>query len=204
MTELNLGTVLELQPKAISGLTYIPNYINSLEHNQLLNEVDQQTWSIESVELTRRLQQHGYRYDYKNGILVSSSYVGPLPDWAQSLAKRLYRDGLMARVPDQLTVNEYEPGQGLTGHVDCVTCFGDTLATFSLGSSYVMEFTHTQTQETREILLSPGSVLVLQGEARYVWQHSVAHRKIDKYQGKEFIRTRRVALTFREALFPHK
>lgn len=204
MTELNLGTVLELEPKAISGLTYIPNYINTLEQNQLLNKVDQHTWSIESVEYTRRLQQHGYRYDYKNGVLVSSSYLGPLPDWAQSLTQRLYRDGLIARLPDQLTVNEYEAGQGLTSHIDCVTCFGSTLATFSLGSSYIMEFTHSQTHEKREILLSPGSLLVLQEEARYVWQHSVAHRKIDKYQGKEFVRTRRVALTFREALFPYK
>jgi alkylated DNA repair dioxygenase AlkB len=110
----------------------------------------------------------------------------------------------MATVPDQVTVNEYEPGQGLTSHVDCVSCFGNTIITLSLGSSYVMEFTHSQTKEKTEILLLPGSLLVLQREARYAWQHSVSPRKIDKYKGQEFVRARRVALTFREALFPYK
>lgn len=204
MTQLDLEIILEPETRAISGLQYVPNYINGVEQNELLNSIDQQVWSIESVEFTRRLQQHGYRYDYENGFLVSSSYLGPLPEWAASIAKRLYSDGLIATIPDQSTVNEYEPGQGLTSHVDCTTCFGDTIITLSLGSSYVMEFTHSQTKEKSEILLSPGSLLILQGEARYVWQHSVAARKIDKYKGKEIVRSRRVSLTFREALFPHK
>ena len=204
MTQLDLEIILEPETRAISGLQYVPNYINAAEQNELLNSIDQQVWSIESIEFTRRLQQHGYRYDYENGFLVSSSYLGPLPDWVASIAKRLYGDGLITTIPDQITVNEYEPGQGLTSHVDCTTCFGDTIITLSLGSSYVMEFTHSQTKEKSEILLLPGSLLVLQGEARYVWQHSVAARKTDKYKDKEIVRSRRVSLTFREALFPHK
>ncbi len=67
-----------------------------------------------------------------------------------------------------------------------------------------MEFTHSQTQEKREILLLPGSLLVLQREARYLWQHSVAALNSDKYKGREFARSRRVSITFREAAFPHK
>jgi alkylated DNA repair dioxygenase AlkB len=204
MTQLDLEIILEPETRAISGLQYVPNYINAAEQNELLNSIDQQVWSIESIEFTRRLQQHGYRYDYENGFLVSSSYLGPLPDWVASIAKRLYGDGLITTIPDQITVNEYEPGQGLTSHVDCTTCFGDTIITLSLGSSYVMEFTHSQTKEKSEILLLPGSLLVLQGEARYVWQHSVAARKTDKYKDKEIVRSRRVSITFREALFPHK
>ncbi|HEY9635756.1 MAG TPA: alpha-ketoglutarate-dependent dioxygenase AlkB [Coleofasciculaceae cyanobacterium] len=204
MSELNLVITQEPENRVISGLTYIPNYINGAQHQKLLNKIDQEVWSIESVEFKRRIQQHGYRYEYKNDILVSSSYLGPLPDWAGSIARQLYDDGFMAKVPDQVTVNEYEPGQGLTSHVDCVTCFGGTIITLSLSSTYVMEFTQIQTQERTKILLSPGSLLILRGEARYLWQHSVTPCKIDNYNGKEFVRSRRVALTFREALFPHK
>lgn len=203
MTKLD-SRIMLTETRIISGLTYIPNYIKVTEQNHLLNLIDQQVWSIESVESKRRIQQHGYRYEYKNGILAASSYLGSLPDWAQSIAHQFYDDRLIATVPDQLTVNEYEPGQGLTSHVDCVSCFGNTIITLSLGSSYVMEFTHFQTKEIREILLLPGSLLILQGEARYIWQHSVAARTIDIYRGKEFIRTRRISLTFREALFPYK
>lgn len=204
MTELYFDIFQESETLTIPGLTYIPNYVGLLEQNQLLKEIDEQEWSIESVESTRRIQQHGYRYEYQNGILVACNYLGDLPDWAMRIAKRLYGDRLTEIVLDQATVNEYEPGQGLRSHIDCVTCFGDTLITLSLGSPYVMEFTHSQTQEKRELLLLPGSLLALKREARYVWQHGVRPRDRDSYQGREFIRSRRVSLTFREAAFPHK
>jgi alkylated DNA repair dioxygenase AlkB len=204
MTDLDLEINRESETLAISGITYIPNYVNVNEQNQLLNVIDQQAWSLESVESKRRIQQHGYRYEYQNGVLVACNYLGYLPEWAGSIANRLYSDRLTSNVPDQVTVNEYEPGQGLRSHVDCATCFGNTIITLSLGSTYVMEFTNSQTKETREILLVPGSLLVLQGEARYIWQHGVIARKKDMYKGREFVRTRRVAMTFRDALFPHR
>jgi len=204
MTQINLETIRESDSLAIPGLTYIRDYINVDEQNQLLNFIDRQTWSLESVESTRRIQQHGYRYDYKNGVLVAATHLGLLPDWLHSIATRIHRDRLTTKIPDQATVNEYEPGQGLTSHVDCVTCFGNTIITLSLGSPYVMEFRHTQMREKRELLLLPGSLLVLKNEARYGWQHSVTPRAKDIYQGREIVRTRRVAVTFREALFPYK
>lgn len=204
MTQLDLDIFPEAEALTIPGLTYIPNYIDLPEQNQLLKEIDEQEWAIESVESTRRIQQHGYKYEYQNGILVACNYLGDLPDWARGIANRLYGDRLTKIVLDQATVNEYEPGQGLRSHIDCVTCFGDTLITLSLGSSYVMEFTHFQTQEKREILLLPGSLLALKREARYLWQHGVMPRIRDIYRGQEFVRSRRVSLTFREAAFPHK
>lgn len=204
ITQLNLETIPAPEPKTISGLKYIPDYIKIDEQNQLLDIIDQQEWAIESFESKRRLQQHGFRYEYENGILVASTYLGRLPDWASSIATRLYEDSLTAKVLDQATVNEYYPGQGLRGHVDCTTCFGNIIVTVSLGGYCVMDFTHSQTQEKTQFLLEPGSLLILQGESRYVWYHSVTAREVDTYQGREFVRTRRVSLTLREALFPHK
>ena len=204
MTELEFKRIQESETLSIPGLTYIPNYISIDEQNQLLNAIDQQVWSLESLESRRRIQQHGYKYEYQNGILVACNYLGSLPEWAESIAQRLYRDRITTKVLDQVTVNEYEPGQGLRGHVDCVTCFGDTIITLSLGSSYVMNLMHLETGEMKEILLSQGSLLVLKQEARYGWLHSVSPRYKDIYQGREVVRTRRISLTFREALFPHK
>jgi alkylated DNA repair dioxygenase AlkB len=185
----------------IPGLTYLANYINVGKQHELLSDIDREEWS---TILKRRVQHHGYRYKYKKGLLTSSSYLGALPDWAQSLANRLSDDGLTTNPLDQVIVNEYNPGQGIASHIDCIPCFGNTIISLSLGSSCVMELTHSLTQEKVSILLFPGTVLVLQGEARYDWEHSIATRKKDKYQGKEFVRTRRVSLTFREVLFPYK
>lgn len=200
-TELGLEANLESDAIQIPGLTYLPHYITVDEQNKLINIIDQQEWS---TKLRRRVQHYGYRYDYKNGSLASSSYLGDLPDWAGRIAKRLLDDGLTTKVPDQVIINEYEPGQGITSHVDCVPCFGKTIISLSLGSSCVMDFTHSQIKQKASILLLPRSLVVMQGAARYEWQHSIAARKKDKYKGRELVRTRRVSMTFREVLFPYK
>jgi alkylated DNA repair dioxygenase AlkB len=191
----------ESEAKEIPGLAYIPDYINLDEQNQLLNAIDQQEWS---TKLKRRVQHYGYRYDYKNGSLASSKYLGSLPDWAQSIASRLYDEGLTPKLFDQVIINEYEPGQGITNHIDCIPCFGNTIISLSLGSSCVMDFTHSQTKEKASLLLYPGSLVVMQGAARYDWEHGIAARKKDKYKDREIVRSRRVSMTFREVLFPYK
>lgn len=150
------------------------------------------------------MQHYGYRYDYHNGLLASSSYLGSLPDWLKSLAEQLFSDRLTTKLPDQVIINEYEPGQGITNHIDCVPCFGRTIISLSLGSSCIMNFTHSPSSETLPIFLSPGSIIIMQEAARYDWQHGISALKKDKYQDREIMRLRRVSITFREVLFPYK
>lgn len=200
-TEFNLDKSFASEFKEIPGLTYITDYINLDEQNALIGIIDQQEWS---TKLKRRVQHYGYRYDYKNGSLASSQYLGALPDWAKNIASRLYDDGLTTKLFDQVIVNEYEPGQGITNHLDCIPCFGNTIISLSLGSSCVMDFTHCKTKDKVALLLYPGSLVIMQGAARYDWQHGIAARKKDNYNGREIVRTRRVSITFREVLFPYK
>jgi alkylated DNA repair dioxygenase AlkB len=200
-TELDLDINLKFNHSEIPGLNYIHDYINLDQQNHLLNLIEKQEWS---TKLKRRVQHYGYRYDYKNGFLASSSYLGALPDWLRSIAEQLFSDRLTPNIPDQVIINEYQPGQGIANHLDCVPCFGNTIISLSLGSACLMDFTHSQTKEKTSILLYPGSVIVMQGAARYDWQHGIAARKKDKCKGKEILRTRRVSMTFREVLFPYK
>lgn len=199
-TELNLKPI-ESNNSQVPGLTYIPDYISLDEQNLLLSIIDQQEWSTKSK---RRVQHYGYQYDYKNGLLASSSYLGALPNWLQNIAKRLESDRLTAKVPDQVIINEYQPGQGIINHIDCIPCFGRTIISLSLASPCIMNFTHAHTSEQLSILLLPGSLIVMQKAARYEWQHGITARKIDSYQDREITRKRRVSLTFREVLFPYK
>jgi alkylated DNA repair dioxygenase AlkB len=163
----------------------------------LLNLIDRQPWS---GELKRRVQHYGYKYDYKKRAVIQAMYLGELPAWAKKLAGRLHQQGFTPQIPDQLIVNEYKPGQGIASHIDCVSCFGDPILCLSLGSACVMNFTHIPAGIKAALLLQPGSLLILQGEARYQWHHSIAPRKRDKYRGAELARTRRVSLTFRTVL----
>ena len=102
--------------------------------------------------------------------------------------------------PDQLIVNEYLPGQGISKHVDCVACFGSVVAGVSLGWPVPMKFTDTRSQQTVEIDLPKGSLLVLAGESRFHWRHEIAARSSDLLHGQRVARQRRVSLTFRTVL----
>jgi len=61
----------------------------------------------------------------------------------------------------------------------------------------VMRFTQSDADGSREVLLEPRSVLVLSGEARWRWKHSIPSRVSDRWDGQEYVWSRRVSLTFR-------
>lgn len=199
--ELAIENYRDCEIKKILGLAYISNYLKKAEQDNSIKIIDQQNWSIKDQ---RKIQEYGYKYDYEDGSFVASTHLGTLPDWAQTIAVRLAEDGFTVNVPDQVIVNEYQPGQGIVSHTDCIPCFGNTIITLSLGSECVMNFTHSQTQEEVKILLQPGSLLIFKGEARYIWKHGIIPSKRDNYKGKIFMRSRRISMTFREVLFPYK
>jgi len=190
---LPLTDVTETLPP-VPGLTYLRDYLDAAAHDALLAHIDSQPWHPVNGE--RRIQFYGYWYNHAKGGMYR---IGDLPDWALPVAERLERDGLTPVVADQLIVNEYVPGQGIRPHVDLPDAFGPAIVSVSLGSSCVMEFTHVQ-HGTRAILLEPHSALVMTGEARQVWQHSIPARAADEWMGRTWPRSRRVSLTFRKSI----
>lgn len=179
----------------VPGLTYVADYLPQIEQDELLSTVDSMQWRS---DLKRRVQHYGYRYDYTKREVGQDSYLGPLPRWAKRLADRLYGDGLVAIEFNQLIVNEYLPGQGISAHVDCVPCFAGTVVSVSLGSQCVMVMSDKDAKV--DLLLQPGSLLIMQGDARYRWRHGIPARKSDLCNGERISRGRRVSLTYREVL----
>lgn len=184
-------------PAIISGLRYLPDFIDAGIEATLLATIDQQPWLN---DLKRRVQHYGWRYDYKAHGITQDLRIGAIPDWLGGLCERLNAEGIFSRTPDQVIINEYQPGQGISAHVDCVPCFGDTIASLSLCSGCVMDFTHAATREKQSHLLEPRSLLILSGAARYHWQHAIPARKSDKWNGQTIPRARRISLTFRTVI----
>lgn len=175
----------------IQGLTYIPDFITTDEEQSLIAKIDEQPWLN---DLKRRVQHYGYQYDYKARAVTPSSYIGPLPKWIDPVAQKL------PFKPDQAIVNEYLPGQGISSHVDCVPCFGDTIVSLSLGAPAIMQFIHSKNGQAEQIYLKERSLIVLSGEARYEWQHAIPARKSDVVNGFKIERNRRLSLTFRNVI----
>ncbi len=181
----------------VPGLRYQSGYIGDTEQAQLVADIERQPWI---TDLKRRVQHYGYRYDYTRRSVDPAMYLGPLPVWLTPLAQRLRDDGIFAAVPDQVIVNEYMPGQGISAHIDCIPCFGDTIVSISLLSSCVMLFMRAEPQAQIPVLVESGSLLVMQAEARYRWKHAIPARKVDEIAGTRIARRRRISLTFRTIL----
>ena len=178
----------------IKGLSYFPNFISEDIAKDLLDAIDRNTWSN---ELKRRVQHYGYRYDYKSRAVTAGSYLGPLPTWLDHFIAEILPSSVLPERPDQVIVNEYLPGQGISAHVDCIPCFGDTIASLSLASATTMVFTRPS-GENEHLRLNPCSLLVLAADARSKWRHAIPARKSDMVDGERKPRGRRISLTFRK------
>ena len=180
-----------------AGVIYEPGFMTSAECDSLLGSIDGRPWMN---DLKRRVQHYGWRYDYSSRFVTENMKAEPLPDCIQDVAGRLRRKGWFTQTPDQVIVNEYEPGQGIAPHVDR-DCFGPAVATLSLGDCWPMQFIpavrNADRAERQEVLLDVGSILVLTGGARNKWLHGIARRKTDGRGPDKRERQRRVSVTFR-------
>ena len=183
-----------LPPDLPEGLSYVPDYLTSEQAQALVSELDRQVWRC---DLKRRVQHYGYRYDYKARRARQQDSLGELPDWLLEIATKLYSDGQFSKLPDQVIINEYHPGQGIAAHVDCVPCFGGQIGSISLLGGCMMRFAQVGSKRIVDQYLEPQSLVLMQGASRYDWTHAIAARKSDLVGGQRVPRGRRVSLTFR-------
>lgn len=175
-------------PDPVPGLSYIEAYISPDEATRLLAFVDAQAWD---TELKRRCQHYGGHY---SAIRPESESAVPEAFWP--LAERLHREGHIVQIPNRVSVNEYQPGQGIGAHRDREAERIQEVAIISLNSGIIMDFTHMG-HETQSYYLQPLSLLIMRGEARHLWEHGIAPRHNDRVGGLIVPRRRRVSVMFR-------
>ncbi|KFM24129.1 Alkylated DNA repair protein alkB-like protein 8 [Auxenochlorella protothecoides] len=180
----------------IPGLDLILEFVSTQEEVELLALVDAQPWEYLAK---RRVQHHGMRFEYATRHVEVGAAQAPLPPALHDfVALRLAPRIPGSQALDQVTVNEYVAGVGLSPHVDTHSAFGDTLLSLSLAGPCVMVF-RKEGRADVALALPPRSLLVLQGEARHAWQHYIPHRKSDMVGGEVVLRAeRRVSFTFRQ------
>jgi alkylated DNA repair dioxygenase AlkB len=182
--------------KVIKGLLVINSFITKEEEKKLLGDINKQTWLN---DLKRRVQHYGYKYDYKTKLITDENFLGKLPSFCEFVLERVKEQKLIKVEPDQLIVNEYLPGQGISPHIDKVDFFEEDIMSLSLGSDVLMTFTNAKNpNQNVDVLLKRASLLCISGEARYGWKHSISQKKSDMINGKKVRRTTRVSLTFRK------
>ena len=182
----------------VPGLTYIPDFLSEREEDDIVAEIDRSDWHS---DLKRRVQHYGWRYDYKARQIDPSMRLGSLPAWADDIAQRLFSEGFLPHLPDQVIVNEYKGSQGISKHSDSES-FADGIATISLLESWEMVFREKGTKRKIGQILDRRSVAIMKGDARYRWTHEIPSRKYETRRIKGSERGRRISLTFRKVIVP--
>ena len=109
------------------GLILMPNFISEAEEIQLLDFFDfaddknvavdcdgPSNVSLAKAELKhRKVVHYGYEFNYAtNNVDPSQPLPGGLPDVCTPIVTRMMQNDLVVNKPDQLTINQYLPGQG--------------------------------------------------------------------------------------------
>lgn len=64
----------------------------------------------------RRVKHFGFEFRYDiNDVDVNNPLRDGIPPVCQNILHRAYNLGLIGHIPDQLTINQYKPGQGMPG-----------------------------------------------------------------------------------------
>ena len=210
----------------VPGLRVVEGFLSVAEESTWMAGVDgkeelsPEEWSPAAwaMVLSRRVQHYGFPFNYHTLLLDYAAVTPPVPKNCRDILQRLTGatadDGLpLLSVQDmpitQLTVNEYEPGQGIAGHVDSKACFGPIVLIVSCGAGITMTLQKRVEPSAACVLpngtrkyvyLPPRSLMVLQGAARNDWSHAIATRTRDQTAGHIVERGTRVSFTFRQAL----
>lgn len=188
-------------PELPPGSLFMEEVITPHLEKQLISLLFECSWSN---ELKRRVIHFGYKYQYNTHINNNNKHDS-IPDWIP-----INEMEQLCGVPNgwfnQIIVNEYHPGQGITNHVDDPDLFEDIICTLSLGSSCVMELQPLGKSTRKEaknlgvaLVLTPRSLLKLSGESRYQWTHGIPRRQTDNLKNgqKKIHRGYRISITFR-------
>lgn len=180
------------------GLTYIEDFLSEEEATELINIIDANTWDN---TLKRRTQHYGYRYNYNHINKDQSAPVEEIPKELISLFGKLRSHNLASDIDIkklQVIINEYEAGQGIGAHIDDPKRFGDWIISVSLNSDCMVIFTNKANKsETIKMRIKKNSVYQMTKDSRYKWTHQINGVKIDHYNDCDYVRDRRISVTFR-------
>ncbi|XP_077984848.1 tRNA (carboxymethyluridine(34)-5-O)-methyltransferase alkbh8-like [Glandiceps talaboti] len=166
------------------GLFIIEDFITMEMEKNLLESIAWDTDEVgvkedEKILKHRRVKHYGYEFRYDTNNVDKDK---PLPSGISLLHNSVIDDimkiGHVNHRPDQITVNQYQPGQGIPPHIDTHSAFEDEIISLSLGSEVVMDFKHPDNHHI-PVLVPQRSLLIMTGESRYMWTHGITPRKHD-------------------------
>jgi len=132
-----------------------------------------QAFDFHGFKANRRVVSYGWRYDFSAAKLVE---IEPIPEWIRPLRERVGKfAGTAGDAFSHVLISEYAPGAGIGWHKDKAVF--DQIVGVSLGADCPLRLRKEigpGKWQRAEQLLAPGSMYLLSGEVRTVWEHSIS------------------------------
>jgi alkylated DNA repair dioxygenase AlkB len=168
------------------GFLYAPDFLSEAEEQALIAEVEALDWQqveMHGVTARRRVVHYGLNYGYDRRSLEPGE---PMPEWLEPfIEKAATRFDLEPAAIAEALITEYSPGAGIGWHRDAPGF--DRVIGISLRSSArfrLRPYPDPQLpsrQKPVELLIEPRSVYLLDGPARWQWQHGIPGTKDLRY-----------------------
>jgi alkylated DNA repair dioxygenase AlkB len=168
--------------EAPPGFAYRPDFLTPEEEDAVLAGVrglDYHDVKMRGQVARRRTMHFGWTYGYETWRIEPGP---PIPDFLLGLRKRAGAlAGASAEDLVEVLVTQYPPGAGIGWHRDA-PMFGIVVGV-SLLSPCRFRFQRGKGTERRTaaVMLDPRSAYVLDGAARWQWQHSIPVAKSERY-----------------------
>jgi alkylated DNA repair protein alkB family protein 8 len=174
---------IEVRGRRAPGFRLLAGFISKPEDEVIARWCDEQVdWS----KLRRGLLPPARDFDtYRE-----------MPDWGRGVADRLVELKVFSERPDHLHINRYEAGRGMHAHRDKES-YGPAIVGLTIRSSRVLLLNVRRGLSRMRVLLLPGDLYVMEGDARYRWEHSIPEAKTDHFEGRAYDRRDGYSATWR-------
>jgi alkylated DNA repair dioxygenase AlkB len=173
------------------GFSYFPDFLLAEEERELMSTIERlefEPFRFQGYTAKREVVVYGWDYDFSSR---RASEIHGLPEFLLPLRTKVAaRVEVAAEAFVEALVTKYPPGAPIGWHRD-VPQF-EIVAGISLGSSCRMRFKPYKAEgraKIASITLDPRSLYVMQGPARWEFQHSI--REVEQLRYSVTLRTLR-------------
>jgi alkylated DNA repair protein (DNA oxidative demethylase) len=161
------------------GFSFISDFISLEEEIKFLTLIRKEkfsTFQMHGVEARRKIIHYGLHYDFLNRTV---SETKDPPSWMNPLIERVER-ALQNKVSEVL-ITHYPINAGIGWHLDA-PAFESLLGISLLNSCHwQMRKGEKGDWEKYNLELPPRSAYIIQGEARWLWEHHIPPVKEERY-----------------------
>ena len=180
-----METLFPINTKYPSGFSYLPDFINPSEENELLKVIsalELHNFIFQGYEAKRKVAGFGYDYSFDKRTLSRGK---PIPVHFEPLIRKV-SDHISVRKEDfaEFLITEYPVGAVINWHRDAPPF--DLIVGISLQSDCTFRLRpRDKTKQDRSSIVSfpvkRRSLYIMQGSARTEWEHSISPVKTTRY-----------------------